>query len=432
MKKLWDKGESIDALFERFTVGQDPVLDLELAPYDVIGSRAHTRMLAKIGLLTDTEAGQLLEGLDRIYQQTRNGTFLIEPGVEDCHSQIELILTRELGETGKKIHAGRSRNDQVITALKLYAKDHLRMMSDQVARLFDLWQAKSEANKNKLMPGYTHMQVAMPSSFGLWFGAHAESLVDDLILIRAAYDITNKNPLGSAAGYGSSFDLDREYTTDLMGFDQPNYNSIYAQMTRGKMEKSVAFAIASLAATLSRYAMDICTYNGQNFGFFELDRRYTTGSSIMPHKQNPDGFELVRARCNLLQALPHEITLVTANLTTGYHRDLQVLKECFMPAIHSMMDCLEVTLAMTRGLEVKAHLLEEPRYDDLFTVEYVNQLVLAGTPFREAYQIAGQAIKNGTYQPDRDIRHTHIGSIGQLANDQIRDAFYRVYDTIME
>jgi argininosuccinate lyase len=428
MKKLWDKGETIDELFERFTVGKDPELDVELAPYDVIGSKAHAQMLGKIGLLTEEEADQLVAGLDEIYQTCEAGTFQIDPGVEDCHSQIELILTDKLGEAGKKIHSGRSRNDQVITALKLYAKDQLQQIAGKVKDLFELWQEKSEANKDQLMPGYTHMQVAMPSSFGLWFGAHAESLVDDLILLKAAFDITNKNPLGSAAGYGSSFNMDRELTTELMGFAQPNHNSVYAQMTRGKMEKSVAFAIASLAATLSKYSMDVCTYNGQDYGFFDLDTQYTTGSSIMPHKQNPDGFELVRAKCNKLQALPHELTLVLNNLTTGYHRDLQVLKESFMPAIQTMKDCLDVTILMTKGLEVKGGLLDDSKYDLLFTVEYVNQLVLCGTPFREAYQIVGKAVKDGTYQPDRHIKHTHLGSIGNLGTKQIMGSFLEVYE----
>ncbi|MFT4735932.1 MAG: argininosuccinate lyase [Cyclobacteriaceae bacterium] len=432
MKKLWQKGESINELFERFTVGKDPELDVALAAYDVEGSKAHVRMLTTIGLLTEEEGAQLVKGLVAISVQVENGTFVIEDGVEDCHSQIELILTNQLGEVGKKIHSGRSRNDQVITALKLFAKDQLLEIASKVDELFKLWQEKSEENKGQLMPGYTHMQVAMPSSFGLWFGAHAESLVDDLILLKAAFDITNKNPLGSAAGYGSSFGLDREMTTKLMGFAEPNHNAVYAQMTRGKMEKVVAFAIASLASTLSKYAMDVCTYNGQDYGFFNLDTQFTTGSSIMPHKLNPDGFELVRAKCNKLQALPQELMLVLTNLTTGYHRDLQVLKESFMPAMQTMLDCLDVTILMTRGLEVKSDLLSDSKYDLLFTVEFVNDLVLKGTPFREAYQIVGKAVKEGTYKPDRNIKHTHLGSIGNLGNDQIAASFKSVYDSMLK
>ena len=430
MKKLWDKGESINEFFERFTVGKDPILDVELAPYDVLGSRAHAQMLAKVGLLTEEESIQLIKGLDQIYQQTQEGTFVIEEGVEDCHSQIEMILTRELGDVGKKIHSGRSRNDQVVTALKLYAKDHLVQIAEKVKELFELWQTKSEASKELLMPGYTHLQVAMPSSFGLWFGAHAEALVDDLILLKAAYDITNKNPLGSAAGYGSSFNLDRELTTELMGFTQPNHNSVYAQMTRGKMEKSVAFAIASLAGTLAKYAMDVSLYNGQDYAFFKLDKQFTTGSSIMPHKQNPDGFELVRAKCNKLQSLPQELMLVLTNLPTGYHRDLQVLKESFVPSIQTILDCLEVTILMTKGLKVKDGLLDDPKYDLLFTVEYVNQLVLSGTPFREAYQIVGKAVKDGTYLPNRNVKHSHLGSIGNLGTERIKESFFKVYNSI--
>jgi argininosuccinate lyase len=430
MKKLWDKGEAIDALFERFTIGKDPELDVVLAPYDVIGSKSHAQMLGKVGLLSESESSQLSEQLDLIYASCQAGEFLIEPGVEDCHSQIEMILTRQLGDVGKKIHSGRSRNDQVITALKLFAKDQLIQILEKVKELFDLWLDKSEQNRMNLMPGYTHMQVAMPSSFGLWFGAHAEALVDDLSMLKAAFDIANKNPLGSAAGYGSSFNLDRDLTTELMGFSTPNVNSIYAQMTRGKMEKAVAYAIAALAGTLSKYAMDVCTYNGQDYGFFKLDKQYTTGSSIMPHKLNPDGFELVRAKCNKLQSLPVEMTLILNNLTTGYHRDLQVLKESFMPALQIIQDCLEVTIAMTKGLEVVDELLVDSKYDLLFTVERVNELVKSGKPFRDAYQIVGKELKDGTYQPSRDIKHSHLGSIGNLGTEQIRHSFEKVISTI--
>lgn len=430
MKKLWDKGQSIDALFERFTIGDDLELDLILAPYDVIGSKAHAQMLAKVGLLTEDESASIVKELELIYEQTQQGNFVLEEGVEDCHSQIEMLLTERLGEIGKKIHSGRSRNDQVIVAMKLFARDYLVQISQKVYELFELWLKKSEENKEKLMPGYTHMQVAMPSSFGLWFGAHAESLVDDLIMIKAAYDVTNKNPLGSAAGYGSSFHLDRNLTSDLLAFSQPNVNAVYAQMTRGKMEKSVSFALASLASTLSKYALDVCTYNGQDFGFFKLDTRYTTGSSIMPHKQNPDGFELVRAKCNKLQSLPQELMMIVNNLNTGYHRDLQVLKESFMPAMQTMLDCLEVTIQMTKGLEAVDDLLVKDKYDLLFTVEYVNKLVLSGVPFREAYKIVGKAVLDGSYKPDRQVNHSHLGSIGNLGTEQIRKAFQQIYKGI--
>lgn len=430
MKKLWDKGQSIDALFERFTIGDDLELDLILAPYDVLGSKAHAQMLTKVGLLSEEESLQIVEELEKIYTQTQQGDFALEEGVEDCHSQIEMLLTKQLGEVGKKIHSGRSRNDQVIVAMKLFAKDYLIKISKKVNDLFELWLKKSEENKGRLMPGYTHMQVAMPSSFGLWFGAHAESLVDDLIMIKAAFDVTNKNPLGSAAGYGSSFNLDRNLTSELLGFSQPNVNSVYAQMTRGKMEKSVAFALASLASTLSKYALDVCTYNGQDFGFFKLDTRFTTGSSIMPHKQNPDGFELVRAKCNKLQSLPQELMMIVNNLNTGYHRDLQVLKESFMPAMQTMLDCLEVTLQMTKGLQAVDDLLVKDKYDLLFTVEHVNKLVLSGVPFREAYQMVGKEVQENTYRPDRQIKHSHLGSIGNLGSEDIRNSFYEVYKGI--
>lgn len=430
MKKLWDKGESIDALFERFTIGKDPELDVILAPYDVIGSKAHAQMLAKVGLLSASESAQLCEQLDLIYASCQKGEFLIEPGVEDCHSQIEMLLIEQLGDVGKKIHSGRSRNDQVITALKLFTKDQLLEVVDKVQVLFELWLDKSELNSKKLMPGYTHMQVAMPSSFGLWFGAYAEALVDDLSMLRAALDITDQNPLGSAAGYGSSFELDRGYTTELMDFSSLNVNSIYAQMSRGKMEKAVAYAVASLAGTLSKYSMDVCTYNGQDYGFFTLDKQYTTGSSIMPHKLNPDGFELVRAKCNKLQSLPVEMTLILNNLTTGYHRDLQVLKESFIPAMQTIQDCLEVTIAMTKGLEVTDDLLEDSKYDLLFTVERVNELVMQGKPFRDAYQIVGKELLEGIYEASRDIKHSHLGSIGNLGTEQIRQSFEKVLSTM--
>ncbi|MBC6426525.1 MAG: argininosuccinate lyase [Ekhidna sp.] len=425
--KLWDKNEPIDKLFERFTIGKDKELDLDLAYYDVLGSIGHVKMLNKISLLTNEESKLLLKALESIKKQTLNGSFQIKKGVEDCHSQIELQLTEKLGDIGKKVHAGRSRNDQVLTALKLFTKDNLRQVVVRVKILFELLQEKSEATKNILMPGYTHMQVAMPSSFGLWFGAYAESLIDDLTILKAAYQVANKNPLGSGAGYGSSFPLDRSYTTTQLGFESLNHNVVYAQMTRGKNERTTSFAISSLAATLSKFATDICLYAGQDFGFFQLDLKYTTGSSIMPHKHNPDGFELVRAKCNKLQSLPQEISLILANLPTGYHRDLQVLKESFMQAFQWLKDCLDVTIAMTGDLKVNENLIEEKKYDLIFTVEEVNQLVFDGVPFRDAYGQVADKVKAGKYIPTRRIEHTHVGSIGNLANEQIKAAFEKEY-----
>lgn len=426
--KLWQKGESIDKLFEEFTIGNDPVLDLQLAPYDIQGSIAHAKMLGKVGLLTANETSELCVGLENILLMIERGEFVIEDGIEDCHSQIELLLIRSLGDLGKKVHAGRSRNDQVLTALKLFTKDHLKVIASSLKRLFDLLIAKSEANKNRLMPGYTHMQIAMPSSFGLWFGAYAESLVDDLIGLKAAYDVVNKNPLGSAAGYGSSFPLDREFTTDELDFGSLNFNSIYAQMTRGKMEKMTAGALATLASTISKFCSDVCLYNGQNYQFFELDKRFTTGSSIMPHKNNPDGFELVRAKCNQLQSLPNELVLILSNLPSGYHRDLQVTKDHFIPAITTFESCLEILISMVEGLEVNEHILNDSKYDLLFSVEKVNQYVLEGMTFRDAYRKVAQDIKAGDYVTDKELNHTHIGSIGNLANDKISDAFCEVYE----
>lgn len=422
--KLWQKkNESIDELFERFTIGQDYILDLEIAKYDVIASKAHVNMLATIDLLTNDERDQLVKGLNEILEQTENGEFVIEEGIEDCHSQIELQLTRTLGEVGKKVHSGRSRNDQVLVAMKLYTKAQLEEIAQKMQALFELLIEKSEANKEHLMPGYTHMQVAMPSSFGMWFGAHAESLIDDLILLKAAHQIADKNPLGSAAGYGSSFPLDREMTTKEMGFASLNHNAVYAQMTRGKLEKSSAFALAGLASTLGKFSQDVCLYSGQDFGFFKLDQKYTTGSSIMPHKHNPDGFELVRGKCNLIQALPNQLALVLTNLPTGYHRDLQVLKEQFLPALQTIKDCLDILVAMTKNLEVNAEAINQSKYDLLFTVEEVNKLVLEGIPFRDAYKQVGEKVNSGDYVPDKNLNHSHIGSLGNLANDQIKQSF---------
>lgn len=427
--KLWQKeATSIDQLFEKFTIGNDPILDLEIAAYDVIASKAHVKMLASISLLAEDEKKQLLGGLEDILVSIQKGEFVIEEGIEDCHSQIELMLTRQLGEVGKKVHSGRSRNDQVLVALKLYAKAEIKEIADRTQALFTLLQEKSNKSKDVLMPGYTHMQVAMPSSFGLWFGAYAESLLDDLILLKSAFKIADKNPLGSAAGYGSSFPLDREKTTQELGFESLNYNVIYAQMTRGKLERSCAMAIGSFAATIAKFCMDVCVYSGQDFGFLQLDKKYTTGSSIMPHKLNPDGFELVRAKCNQLQALPNEINLILTNLTTGYHRDLQVLKESFVRGFNTLKDCMDILSAMVENLEVNPKLIEQGKYDLLFTVEEVNRLVLSGVPFRDAYKQVGDRVNSGEYTPDRDIKHTHIGSIGNLANDQIKAAFEKEFE----
>ena len=426
-EKLWQKDFDTDKFLEEFTVGQDRELDVFLAPFDVEGSKAHAKMLAKIGLLTQEESQQLLSGLNNISDLIDRGEFKIDPDVEDVHSQIELMLTKELGEVGKKIHSGRSRNDQVLVALKLFARHEIKEVAEGVQTLFDLLIDLSEKHKNALMPGYTHMQVAMPSSFGLWFGAYAESLVDDLIMLKAAYDVTNKNPLGSAAGYGSSFPLDREMTTEEMGFATLNYNVIYAQMTRGKMEKLVGTSLSTIAATMAKFAMDVCQYAGQNFGFLRLPDKYTTGSSIMPHKKNPDGFELVRAKCNQLQNLPHELTLVLNNLPSGYHRDLQVTKEHFVPAFQQLKNCIKMTCLMLEEIEINEEILGDDKYKNLFSVELVNELVLGGMPFRDAYKEVGRRIANGEYQPDFKVKHNHIGSIGNLANDKISEAFKAVY-----
>lgn len=422
--KLWQKNdEEIDQLFEKFTVGYDPILDLEIATYDVIASKAHVKMLASVQLLNEEESAQLLTELDNIQKQIDRGEFMIEGGTEDCHSQIEIQLTRALGDVGKKVHSGRSRNDQVLVALKLYAKSSLEIVAHKIRDLFDLLITKSNENQKSLMPGYTHMQVAMPSSFGLWFGAYAESLIDDLIFLKAAHRVADKNPLGSAAGYGSSFPLDRQITTEELGFSTLNYNVIYAQMTRGKMEKAVATAIASLASTLSKFCMDVCLYAGEDYGFFQLDRTFTTGSSIMPHKHNPDGFELVRAKCNQLQALPVELNSILNNLPSGYHRDLQVLKESFVKGFKTILDCLDIFYAMTKKLQVKDDVINDPKYDQLFTVEEVNRLVIEGAPFRDAYMQVGEQVNAGNYKPNRELSHSHIGSLGNLGNDKIQENF---------
>ncbi len=425
--KLWQKGEDIDQFFEKFTVGKDRELDLYLARYDVVGSQAHARMLGKVGLLTSDESQRLVEGLDQIGQIIEQGDFVIEDGVEDVHSQIELMLIRDLGDLGKKVHTGRSRNDQVLTALKLFAREELRQVADKTLYLFDQLLTKSEAYKHVLMPGYTHMQIAMPSSFGLWFGAYAESLTDDLLLLRAAHEITNKNPLGSAAGYGSSFPIDRDATTEDLKFAEPNFNVVYAQMTRGKMERAVAMAVSAVAATLAKMAMDVCMFSGQNFDFFKLPVKFTTGSSIMPHKHNPDGFELLRGKANQLQSLPYEMTLITNNLPSGYHRDLQQLKERFIPAFDELKDCLDIASLMIGGLAVTEGILEDPRYDLLFTVEVVNELVLEGVPFRDAYREVAQKIQDGDYKASMSVKHTHLGSIGDPGTDRIKQSFMNAF-----
>lgn len=425
--KLWQKGEDINELFERFTIGKDQELDLYLAAYDVQGSVAHAKMLGKIGILTSQEVADLVKELDAIGEVVAHGDFKIEEGIEDVHSQIELMLTQKLGDLGKKIHTGRSRNDQVLTALKLFAREELRQIAERTIFLFDTLLTKSEQYKNVLMPGYTHMQIAMPSSFGLWFGAYAESLVDDLILLRSAHQITNKNPLGSAAGYGSSFPVDRDFSTQELGFQEPNHNVVYAQMTRGKMEKSVAMAMSSIAGTLGKLAMDICMFSGQNFDFFNVPVQFTTGSSIMPHKHNPDGFELLRGKANQLQALPYELTLITNNLPSGYHRDLQQLKERFIPAFDQIKDCIDMAALMLKDITVADGIVDDPKYDLIFSVELVNELVQGGTPFRDAYQQVGKIIADGDYDPPKKLHHTHLGSIGDLGNERIRQSFMREF-----
>ncbi|MDP2889525.1 MAG: argininosuccinate lyase [Bacteroidota bacterium] len=417
--KLWDKGTSVNELIEKFTVGRDRELDLYLAKYDVLGSIAHAKMLQSINLLTESELAELQTELIEIYRLIESGGFLIEDGVEDVHSQVELMLTRKLGDTGKKIHSGRSRNDQVLLDLKLFTRSEIQKLVVATNELFEKLMAKAEADKEYLMPGYTHLQVAMPSSFGLWFSAYAESLVDDLVLLQAAYKITNQNPLGSAAGYGSSFPLDRQMTTDLLGFESMNYNVIYAQMGRGKMEKTVAYALSSIAATISKFAFDVCLFMSQNFGFVSLPDELTTGSSIMPHKKNPDVFELVRSHCNKIQAIPYQINLMTNNLPSGYFRDLQILKEVFLPAFQELMDCISIAGFAIDNMVVTKKLLDDDRYKYVFSVEDVNKLVMQGVPFRDAYKVVGGQINEGNYKPGREINHTHQGSLGNLCLEQI-------------
>lgn len=418
--KLWSKGFEINKEIERFTVGKDREMDLYLAKYDVLGSMAHITMLNSIGLISDDELPQLLRELRAIYDVCEKGDFVIEDDIEDVHSQVELMLTRALGDMGKKIHSGRSRNDQVLVDLKLFTRSALRDIVEETKQLFDELLAKSEEYKDVLMPGYTHLQIAMPSSFGLWFGAYAESLTDDMLFLQAAYRMTNRNPLGSAAGYGSSFPLNRQMTTDLLGFDSMDYNVVYAQMGRGKMERNVAMAMASVAGTVAKMAFDACMFNSQNFSFVKLPKECTTGSSIMPHKKNPDVFELIRAKCNKLQGLPQQITLIMNNLPCGYFRDLQIIKEAFLPAFEELKDCLSMAAYIINRMEVKHDILNNPMYDAIFSVEEVNRLAADGMPFRDAYRKVGLDIEAGNFTPDKDIHHTHEGSIGNLCNDRIK------------
>ena len=426
--KLWNKGFEPDRAIEEFTVGADRELDLRLAKYDVIGSMAHIRMLGSIGLIGSDELPVLLEALNRILSSTERGEFVIEEGVEDVHSQVELMLTRELGDLGKKIHSGRSRNDQVLVALKLFMRDELKMLAERIKTLFDRLQSLSNEHKDTLMPGYTHLQVAMPSSFGLWFGAYAESLVDDMEMVVAAYNIANQNPLGSAAGYGSSFPLNRTMTTELLGFGALHYNVVAAQMSRGKTERAAAYAIASVASTLGKFAMDVCLFMCQNYGFISFPDNLTTGSSIMPHKKNPDVFEIMRGKCNRLQSVPNEISLLTTNLPLGYNRDLQLLKDIIFPATTTLCQCIDMCDFMLQHIVVRENILDDERYNYLFTVEDVNRLTLSGVPFREAYREVGMAVQRGEYTPTREVHHTHEGSIGNLCNDKIAEKMNKVME----
>ena len=418
-RKLWEKNIQVDKEVERFTVGKDRELDLYLAPYDMLGSMAHITMLESIGLLTKDELQSLHAELKNMYAKAERGNFVIEEGVEDVHSQVELMLTRKLGDIGKKIHSGRSRNDQVLLDLKLFTRARIRELVRLTGDLLEVLIDRSNRYKDILMPGYTHLQIAMPSSFGLWFAAYAESLADDLLLMQAAYKICNRNPLGSAAGYGSSFPLNRSMTTELLGFDSMNYNVIYAQMGRGKMERTVAYAMAGIAATLSKLAMDACLFNSQNFGFIQLPDSFTTGSSIMPHKKNPDVFELTRAKCNTLQGMPQQIALICNNLPSGYFRDLQIIKELFLPSFDELNDCLRMVTLMMREIKINEHILDDPKYSLLFSVEEVNRLVMDGVPFRDAYKKVGMDVEAGTFTTDQTVRHTHEGSIGNLCNEKI-------------
>ena len=427
-QKLWEKNVQVDQEVDTFTVGKDREMDLYLAKYDVLGSMAHITMLESIGLLTKEELTILLAELKNIYAVADCGRFVIEEGVEDVHSQVELMLTRSLGDTGKKIHSGRSRNDQVLLDLKLFTRAQIQEIVELVSDLFEVLISQSNRYKDVLLPGYTHLQIAMPSSFGLWFGAYAESLTDDLQMMQAAYKVCNRNPLGSAAGYGSSFPLRRQMTTDLLGFDSLDYNVVYAQMGRGKMERNVAFALASIAGTISKLAFDACMFNSQNFGFVKLPDDCTTGSSIMPHKKNPDVFELTRAKCNKLQSLPQQIMMIANNLPSGYFRDLQIIKEVFLPAFQELKDCLQMTTYIMNEIKVNEHILDDDKYLLIFSVEEVNRLAREGMPFRDAYKKVGLDIEAGNFSHSKQVHHTHEGSIGNLCNDEISALMQEVVD----
>ena len=427
-QKLWEKNVQVDHEVDIFTVGKDRELDLYLAKYDVLGSMAHITMLESIGLLTKEELNVLLAELRNIYAVADRGEFIIEEGIEDVHSQVELMLTRRLGDMGKKIHSGRSRNDQVLLDLKLFTRSQIQELVELVSGLFDVLISQSNRYKDVLLPGYTHLQIAMPSSFGLWFGAYAESLADDLQMMQAAYKVCNRNPLGSAAGYGSSFPLNRTMTTRLLGFDSLNYNVVYAQMGRGKMERNVAFALASVAGTISKLAFDACMFNSQNFGFVKLPDDCTTGSSIMPHKKNPDVFELTRAKCNKLQSLPQQIMMIANNLPSGYFRDLQIIKEVFLPAFQELKDCLQMTTYIMNEIKVNEHILDDDKYLLIFSVEEVNRLAREGMPFRDAYKKVGLDIEAGNFSHSKEVHHTHEGSIGNLCNDEVSALMQKVVD----
>lgn len=418
-QKLWEKDTKVNSEIERFTIGKDREMDMYLAKYDVIGSMAHITMLESIGLLTPKELTTLLLGLKEIYKEIESGHFIIDENVEDIHSQVELVLTDKLGDMGKKIHSGRSRNDQVLLDLKLFSRAKIQEIATETHLLFNTLLTQSEQYKSVLMPGYTHLQIAMPSSFGLWFGAYAESLVDDMQLLLAAFKVCNRNPLGSAAGYGSSFPLNRQKTTDLLGFDSMNYNVVYAQMGRGKMERTVSTALASIANTIAKLAFDSCLFTSQNFGFIKLADEFTTGSSIMPHKKNPDVFELTRAKCNKIQGIPQQINLITNNLPSGYFRDLQIIKELFIPMFDELIECIRMTRYIIEKVEINTQILDDKKYQAIFSVEEVNKQVLSGIPFRDAYKNIGLAIEKGDFHPDTSISHTHEGSIGNLCNEEI-------------
>jgi len=426
--KLWEKSVQVNAEIDRFTVGKDRELDLYLAPFDVLGSMAHITMLQSIGLITADELDVLLRELKAIYRLAKDGKFVIEDEIEDVHSQVELMLTRKLNDVGKKIHSGRSRNDQVLLDLKLFTRHQVMLLAQSVEKLFRTLVRQSNRYKEVLMPGYTHLQVAMPSSFGLWFGAYAESLVDDMLMLQAAFRQCNRNPLGSAAGYGSSFPLNRQLTTDLLGFDSMDYNVVYAQMGRGKTERNVAFAMACIASTISKLAFDACMFNSQNFGFVKLPDECTTGSSIMPHKKNPDVFELTRAKCNKIQSLPQQIMMIMNNLPSGYFRDLQIIKEVFLPSFGELLDCIRMTTYIMDKIKVNEHILDDDRYTTMFSVEEVNRLAAEGMPFRDAYKKVGLDIEAGNFHPVKSVAHTHEGSIGNLCNDRIEALMDEVMD----